>query len=113
MMRDLFADDENALPGRENLAAGAVLMRGKALPLEDELLSALAEVTRESPFRQMTTPGGIMSVAMTNCGAAGWMSDRSGCSGYPRASQRQARSNGHRSADCRVEQTQLPPVSTR
>jgi alkylated DNA repair protein (DNA oxidative demethylase) len=26
----------------------------------------------------MTTPGGVMSVAMTNCGAAGWVSDRSG-----------------------------------
>lgn len=78
MMRDLFADDEQALPSREDIAAGAVLMRGKALRVEDELLAALAAVTNNSPFRHMMTPGGVMSVGMTNCGAAGWVSDRSG-----------------------------------
>lgn len=78
MMRDLFADDEHALPRRENIAAGAVLMRGMALGVEDELLAALATVTQDAPFRHMTTPGGVMSVAMTNCGAGGWVSDRSG-----------------------------------
>ncbi|MDI5820555.1 DNA oxidative demethylase AlkB, partial [Salmonella enterica subsp. enterica serovar Kentucky] len=31
------------------------------------------------PFRQMVTPGGYtMSVAMTNCGALGWTTDRHG-----------------------------------
>src|SRR3989441_52300 len=32
-----------------------------------------------APFRHMVTPGGYrMSVAMTNCGAAGWVTDRTG-----------------------------------
>jgi alkylated DNA repair protein (DNA oxidative demethylase) len=36
-------------------------------------------VIAQAPFRQMVTPGGLsMSVAMTNCGACGWVSDRSG-----------------------------------
>jgi alkylated DNA repair protein (DNA oxidative demethylase) len=39
----------------------------------------LQTITAQSPFRHMTTPGGfVMSVAMTNCGAAGWVTDRSG-----------------------------------
>lgn len=62
------------------VAEGAVLLRGFALPAEAEILAALAEVTRAAPFRHMVTPGGFrMSVAMTNCGAAGWITD---CSGY-------------------------------
>jgi alkylated DNA repair protein (DNA oxidative demethylase) len=37
------------------------------------------DVTRVSPFRHLVTPGGqTMSVAMTNCGPLGWVSDRSG-----------------------------------
>jgi alkylated DNA repair protein (DNA oxidative demethylase) len=36
-------------------------------------------VADHAPLRCMTTPGGYrMSVAMTNCGAAGWISDRTG-----------------------------------
>jgi alkylated DNA repair protein (DNA oxidative demethylase) len=43
------------------------------------LLAAVAEIASASPFRRMETPGGLrMSVAMTNCGAAGWISDRRG-----------------------------------
>jgi alkylated DNA repair protein (DNA oxidative demethylase) len=43
------------------------------------VLAALQAITAQVPFRHMTTPGGfIMSVAMTNCGAAGWVSDTSG-----------------------------------
>lgn len=78
-MRDLF----DAIPAdhaaRESIADGAVLLRGQALPFEAELLAALQTITAQSPFRHMTTPGGfVMSVAMTNCGAAGWVTDRSG-----------------------------------
>ena len=52
---------------------------GQALPFETELLAALQTISARSPFRHMTTPGGfVMSVAMTNCGAAGWVTDRSG-----------------------------------
>ncbi|BAC48228.1 alkylated DNA repair protein [Bradyrhizobium diazoefficiens USDA 110] len=33
----------------------------------------------QSPFRRMTTPGGYqMSVAMTNCGERGWITDHTG-----------------------------------
>jgi DNA oxidative demethylase len=66
-------------PPRQTMAEGAVLLRGKALPWESDLLAALADITTAAPFRHMTTPGGFtMSVAMTNCGAAGWVTDRSG-----------------------------------
>ena len=75
MMQDLFA----ALPARETIAEGALLLRGYALPFEAELLAAIAEVTAAAPSRRMTTPGGfVMSVAMTNCGTAGWVTDRTG-----------------------------------
>jgi alkylated DNA repair protein (DNA oxidative demethylase) len=78
MMDDLFSA-EALEPAREAMAEGAVLLRGKALPVEDELLAALDGIVAASPFRHMVTPGGfVMSVAMTNCGAAGWVTDRTG-----------------------------------
>lgn len=74
-MLDLF-DDFGA---ERRLAEGAVYLRGLALPQETELLAAVDNVTAEAPFRNMVTPGGFtMSVAMTNCGAAGWVTDRKG-----------------------------------
>ena len=61
------------------LADGAVLLRGFALPREAPLLAALQGVAKAAPFRRMVTPGGFtMSVAMTNCGAVGWVTDRGG-----------------------------------
>lgn len=79
MMRDLFEGAEPAGPAREAIAEGATLLRGAALPFEAALLAAIAAVTAAAPFRHLVTPGGFtMSVAMTNCGAAGWVSDRSG-----------------------------------
>jgi alkylated DNA repair protein (DNA oxidative demethylase) len=43
------------------------------------LLAGLGDVLASSPFRHMVTPGGFcMSVAMTNCGSWGWVSDRTG-----------------------------------
>jgi len=76
---DLFADLEAPGPIRETMGEGAVLLRGKALAFEDELIAALAAITARAPFRRMVTPGGfVMSVAMTNCGAAGWVTDRRG-----------------------------------
>lgn len=61
------------------MAEGAVLLRGVALAFEKDLLAALNEIITRSPFRRMVTPGGYtMSVAMTNCGAAGWVTDRTG-----------------------------------
>ena len=61
------------------MAPGAWLLRAFAVPRAGALVAALEEVTRRSPFRFMTTPGGYrMSVAMTNCGAAGWITDPTG-----------------------------------
>ena len=78
MMDDLFGDQPGDAGRREDLAAGAVILRGRALPA-DALLAALDGVAAASPFRNMVTPGGFtMSVAMTNCGAAGWVTDRRG-----------------------------------
>jgi len=57
----------------------AFVLRGFALDEARELLDAIAEMARASPFRHMQTPGGFtMSVALTNCGQFGWTSDRRG-----------------------------------
>lgn len=61
------------------LAAGALLLRGFALAHEDALVASLSQVIAAAPLRHMQTPGGLrMSVAMTNCGALGWVSDARG-----------------------------------
>lgn len=61
------------------LGPGVTLLRGFALRDERTLLSDLSQITAEAPFRHMVTPGGFrMSVAMTNCGPVGWVSDRKG-----------------------------------
>ena len=73
---DAWADTR---PRREPLGAGAVLLRGFCLRAEREIIAALEQVTAAAPFRRMVTPGGHrMSVAMTNCGCAGWVTDRTG-----------------------------------
>jgi alkylated DNA repair protein (DNA oxidative demethylase) len=71
---DLFAGQ-----ALETLADGAALLRGFALPEAELLLAGVARVAQVAPFRRMVTPGGYtMSVAMTNCGTAGWVTDRTG-----------------------------------
>ena len=56
-----------------------MLLRGLAARRECELVAALHDVVAEAPFRHMMTPGGHqMSVAMTNCGSVGWITDRTG-----------------------------------
>jgi alkylated DNA repair protein (DNA oxidative demethylase) len=61
------------------LGPGAVLLGGHALGAAPALLAAVEQVAAQAPQRQMLTPGGRrMSVAMTNCGAFGWVSDREG-----------------------------------
>jgi DNA oxidative demethylase len=55
------------------------VLRGFALPFERALADGVRAVAAAAPFRHMQTPGGYsMSVAMTNCGAFGWVSDSSG-----------------------------------
>ncbi len=73
MTGELFAEP------REELAEGAVLLRGFCAAEAPDLLGELESVTSMAPFRHMITPGGYrMSVAMTNCGPLGWVSDDSG-----------------------------------
>jgi DNA oxidative demethylase len=63
----------------EPLAESAVVLRGFARDDVAALVGAVAEIAAVSPFRHMVTPGGFrMSVAMTNCGEAGWITDRRG-----------------------------------
>lgn len=76
----MLALDLSEEPPRDvPLDDGAVMLGGFARQMDRELLDALKAVVRDAPFRHMVTPGGWpMSVAMTNCGAAGWVTDRSG-----------------------------------
>jgi DNA oxidative demethylase len=63
----------------ERLAPGAWWLRGFALGHETALVAAIESVQAAAPFRHLITPGGFrMSVAMTNCGSLGWVSDRRG-----------------------------------
>jgi alkylated DNA repair protein (DNA oxidative demethylase) len=79
MMLDLFerVDEVDSRP--QPLGPGAVLLRGAAVPTAELLLAAVERLLNQAPLRFMTTPGGFrMSVAMTNCGDTGWVTDRSG-----------------------------------
>jgi alkylated DNA repair protein (DNA oxidative demethylase) len=76
---DLFEDVSDIGRSPEAMAEGAVLLRAFARRAEDELIAALRDIVVQAPFRHMLTPGGHqMSVAMTNCGTAGWVTDRGG-----------------------------------
>lgn len=78
MTLDLFAADAPELED-EILAPGAVVLRGFAIDREAPLKDDVARVASAAPFRHLVTPGGFrMSVAMTNCGELGWVSDRRG-----------------------------------
>ncbi|MBW3567296.1 MAG: DNA oxidative demethylase AlkB [Proteobacteria bacterium] len=77
MTLDLFETDTQHR--RETLCPGAVILRGFAISEERALVAALEATASRAPFRHMTTPGGFrMSVAMTNCGSLGWVTDRKG-----------------------------------
>ena len=79
MTADLLESVPDVRPSEEVIADGAVLLCGFARAIEIELLEALRAILEQAPFRHMMTPGGHqMSVAMTNCGGVGWVTDRSG-----------------------------------
>ncbi len=72
-------DSDPPIRAREELAPGARVLRGFAWDIAEELVAEIARIAAVSPFRHLVTPGGQrMSVAMTNCGAVGWYSDRRG-----------------------------------
>jgi DNA oxidative demethylase len=63
----------------EPIAPDAVTLPGFAAAGAADLYAQLQELLAISPWRHMLTPGGQrMSVAMSNCGRAGWVSDRAG-----------------------------------
>jgi alkylated DNA repair protein (DNA oxidative demethylase) len=71
--------EKEQAPFTEPLGEGAVLLRGFATSEAPALLADVAEVAKAAPFRHLVTRGGYtMSVAMTNCGRVGWVSDRTG-----------------------------------
>lgn len=56
-----------------------MVLRGFVSAASAALVDAAALVAQAAPFRYLVTPGGYtMSVAMTNCGRVGWLSDRNG-----------------------------------
>ena len=75
MIADLFEAERRHIP----LAPGAVLLGGFVRSVEESLVAEIGRIVEQAPFRHMVTPGGHrMSVAMTNCGTAGWVTDRTG-----------------------------------
>jgi alkylated DNA repair protein (DNA oxidative demethylase) len=77
-MSDLFAEVAPAVE-TEKLADGAFLFRRFAGESTASIVRLVSQIAEVSPFRHMITPGGKrMSVAMTNCGSAGWTTDRQG-----------------------------------
>jgi len=65
--------------GHETLEEGALLLRDFATAEVPLLLEEVARISQLAGFRHLITPGGYtMSVAMTNCGRVGWVSDRTG-----------------------------------
>jgi alkylated DNA repair protein (DNA oxidative demethylase) len=76
---ELFSDAREDDGRRERLAPGAVVLRGFAARADQVLVRAIEFVIARAPLRHMRTPGGFrMSVAMTNCGTLGWVSDTTG-----------------------------------
>jgi alkylated DNA repair protein (DNA oxidative demethylase) len=62
----------------EVIGPSAVILRG-FVHHDEPILRGVEMVAAHAAFRQMRTPGGrSMSVAMTNCGPVGWVSDPSG-----------------------------------
>ncbi len=77
-MGDLLSSLE---PARavERLSEAAVVLRGLASNIAAGLVAEVDGITAVAPVRNMMTPGGFrMSVGMTNCGRAGWVTDRKG-----------------------------------
>src|ERR1051325_10254386 len=78
MTMDLFSGPDE-LGFRQPLVPGAVVLRRIAAADDAALLSAVDDVAGQAPFRHMITPAGFrMSVAMTNCGSLGWVTDTTG-----------------------------------
>jgi alkylated DNA repair protein (DNA oxidative demethylase) len=72
-------DLHDTRPSHEPIANGAYILRGFALDIVMALLAEVEDIETAAALRHLETPGGFrMSVAMTNCGSVGWVSDRRG-----------------------------------
>ncbi len=79
MTADLFESVADALPSRGDDGGGRRAAARFREALEGELTACIKSIADRAPFRHMVTPGGhSMSVAMTNCGHHGWVTDRRG-----------------------------------
>lgn len=75
-LMDLFTDQQ---PTAQQIVKDAYLLKSFALRNQTQLLADLTQLLEASPLHNMVTPGGFsMSVAMSNCGELGWVSDRKG-----------------------------------
>jgi DNA oxidative demethylase len=76
---ELFTDPVEPYSAPQVMAPGAAILRGFALPVAAALMQGVDAVIAAAPLRHLVTPGGqTMSVAMSNCGPLGWVSDRHG-----------------------------------
>lgn len=79
MTLDLFASEPDPNRASQQLGDGAFLLPGFALAEAAALRQEIEALALQSPFRFLQTPGGhTMTVAMTNCGSLGWVSDSHG-----------------------------------
>lgn len=78
----LFPELDSRPPGEpacQPLGPGAVRLAGLAEAAAPALWRDVQAVLAQAPLRHLVTPGGfVMSVAMSNCGALGWVSDAAG-----------------------------------
>jgi len=76
---DLFSNQQGRDVYLEAICPDAVVIRHLVCNKAEQLVAAIADISLHAPFRNMkTTSGASMSVAMTNCGQYGWLSDQTG-----------------------------------
>jgi DNA oxidative demethylase len=76
---DLFSDQQGHDVYLETICHGASVIRHFACDNAEQLIASIADIALQAPFRNMKTANGAsMSVAMTNCGQYGWLSDQTG-----------------------------------
>jgi len=76
---DLFDDLPESNPLQLSLGEGALMLRGFVKAIDHILLGEIEAILAQAPLRHMITPGGFrMSVAISNCGAVGWVADQRG-----------------------------------
>ncbi len=79
MNLDLFSAEDTAPPTPFEITPGAWALPGFAAEEADALWAGIQKVIQTHPLRHLVTPGGSrMSVAMSNCGDLGWVSDAAG-----------------------------------